>query len=228
MFGFAKESKRKLLDEKDCLKGRNKPTFDVPEFHKSENLKQNGTISPFPKDLKMAVFGMGCFWGAEQRFYSLDGVYSTNVGFAGGFTPNPTYKEVCTGKTNHAEVVRVIYDDKKISYWQLLNTFWSEHDPTTLCQQGNDIGTQYRSCIYYFDEDQKKEALLSRDEFQKLLKNNITTEIAPIKTFYYAEDYHQQYMVDNKNGYCGLQPNGFNLPEKDKLLNKKKDEEKDA
>jgi len=213
---------RKLKDPKVCLKGRNKPEFEVPEYHKAKHLKKNRTIPPFPNNLKMAIFGMGCFWGAEKLFYSTNGVYSTNVGYSGGVTPNPNYKEVCSGLTNHAEVVRVIYDEKQISYWDLLNIFWSGHDSTTLCQQGNDIGTQYRSCIYYYDDEQGKDALLSKQIYQKYLKKPITTEIVPIKVFYYAEGYHQQ----SESDYCGLQPQDYNLPDKNKI-NQDSNEQKD-
>ncbi|MCB1868253.1 MAG: peptide-methionine (S)-S-oxide reductase MsrA, partial [Gammaproteobacteria bacterium] len=163
---------------------------------------------PFPEDMQMAMFGMGCFWGAERRFWEAKGVYSTAVGYAGGFTPNPTYEEVCTGMTGHNEVVRVVFDPKVTDYETLLRIFWESHDPTQGMRQGNDRGTQYRSGIYVSDEMQQKLAEASRQRYQEALsargKGAITTEIIPMPEFYYAELYHQQYLAKNPGGYCGL------------------------
>ena len=165
-------------------------------------------VPPFPAGMKEAVFAMGCFWGVERLFWQLPGVYSTAVGYAGGYTPNPTYKEVCSGQTGHAEVVRVIYDPKKISFEQLLKVFWESHDPTQGMRQGNDVGTQYRSAIYVTDEDQREAALRSKQSYQMSLlaaeRGNITTQIEDAPEFYYAEDYHQQYLAKNPDGYCGI------------------------
>ncbi len=163
---------------------------------------------PFPQGMKQAVFGLGCFWGAERKFWQAEGVFSTAVGYAGGHTPNPTYEEVCSGRTGHTEVVLVIYDPAKISYAQLLKIFWENHDPTQGMRQGNDIGTQYRSAIYTFDEEQRHAAEKSREGYQRALKESglgeIGTEIREAPAFYYAEDYHQQYLAKNPGGYCGL------------------------
>lgn len=165
--------------------------------------------APFPTGLETAVFALGCFWGAERKFWELgEGVYVTAVGYAGGSTPNPTYEETCTGRTGHTEVVQVVFDPKKMSYERLLQVFWENHDPTQGMRQGNDIGTQYRSAIYTTSEAQLKAALASKVEYDKALSAQgyrpITTEIAPLKDFYYAEDYHQQYLAKNPGGYCGL------------------------
>jgi peptide-methionine (S)-S-oxide reductase len=163
---------------------------------------------PFPRGTARAVFGMGCFWGAERRFWQTPGVVSTAVGYAGGITPNPTYREVCSGQTGHAEVVLVVYDPARVSYDQLLTVFWENHDPTQGMRQGNDAGTQYRSAIYAFDEAQALAARRSLDVYQQRLSSagygRITTEIADAPPFYYAEDYHQQYLAKNPGGYCGL------------------------
>ncbi len=163
---------------------------------------------PFAAGLQQAVFGLGCFWGAERRFWQMDGVVSTAVGYAGGHTPNPTYQEVCSGATGHAEVVLVVFDPARVSYDALLRQFWESHDPTQGMRQGNDIGTQYRSAIYTFDAAQLKAAQASRDAYAKALAESgygpPTTEIAPAGPFYYAEDYHQQYLAKNPGGYCGL------------------------
>jgi peptide-methionine (S)-S-oxide reductase len=171
---------------------------------------------PFPDGDQVAIFGMGCFWGAEKKFWQQPGVYATAVGYAAGHTKNPTYREVCSGTTNHAEVVLVVFDPKKVRYDDLLKVFWENHDPTQGNRQGNDVGTQYRSGIYYVDEDQKKAAEASRDVFQKQLSaagyKTITTEIAPAPEFYYAEDYHQQYLAKNPDGYCGLGGTGVTCP----------------
>jgi peptide-methionine (S)-S-oxide reductase len=170
---------------------------------------------PFPGK-EVAMFAMGCFWGAERKFWELPGVYSTAVGYAGGFTPNPTYREVCSGMTGHAEVVRVAFDPKIVSYEKLLKVFWENHDPTQGIRQGNDIGTQYRSGIYWYNDVQRKAAEASRNEYQRVLRNagygNITTELREAPEFYYAEDYHQQYLEKNPEGYCGLGGTGVSCP----------------
>jgi peptide-methionine (S)-S-oxide reductase len=171
---------------------------------------------PFPDGLERALVGMGCFWGAEKKFWNLPGVYTTAVGYAAGFTPNPTYREVCTGMTGHNEVVLVVFDPKKVSYDTLLKTFWENHDPTQGMRQGNDAGTQYRSGIYTFGDAQREAAVRSRDVFQDQLSKRgfsaITTEIIPAPEFYYAEDYHQQYLSKNPDGYCGLGGTGVTCP----------------
>jgi peptide-methionine (S)-S-oxide reductase len=171
---------------------------------------------PFDAAYQRAVFGMGCFWGAERKIWSLAGVHTTAVGYAGGYTPNPTYREVCSGDTGHAEVVLVVFDPRLTSYGDLLRVFWENHDPTQGMRQGNDVGTQYRSAVYCADEGQRAEALASRDAFQRELATagygEITTEIAPAGEFYYAEDYHQQYLSKNPGGYCGLGGTGVSCP----------------
>ena len=171
---------------------------------------------PFPENMAMALFGLGCFWGAERKFWQTDGVYSTAVGYAGGHTANPTYQEVCTGRTGHNEVVRVIYDPAKVSYEQLLKVFWETHDPTQGMRQGNDVGSQYRSGIYTYTKDQQAAAEKSRNAYQAALNNSamgqITTEIISAPEFYYAEDYHQQYLAKNPGGYCGLGGTGISCP----------------
>ena len=178
----------------------------------------NGNIikPPFCEGLQQIIFGLGCFWGAERKFWQLDGVYTTAVGYAAGITPNPTYHEVCSGKTGHNEVVLVVYDAKKISVEQLLKIFWESHDPTQGMRQGNDQGTQYRSGIYVFTNAQRKAAEISGGFFQQELAKNrfaaITTEILDAPTFYYAEDYHQQYLAKNPDGYCGLGGTGVCFP----------------
>jgi peptide-methionine (S)-S-oxide reductase len=170
---------------------------------------------PFPKNTQQALFGLGCFWGAEKCFWQMDGVYSTAVGYAGGITPNPTYEEVCSGMTGHNEVVLVIFDPAKVSYQDLLKTFWEAHNPTQGMRQGNDRGTQYRSGIYTFNAEQETLAQATRDSYQQALMaqgiGKITTEILPALEFYYAEDYHQQYLAKNPNGYCGLGGTGISL-----------------
>ncbi|XP_019738268.1 mitochondrial peptide methionine sulfoxide reductase isoform X2 [Hippocampus comes] len=176
----------------------------------------NRTTPPFPEDTQTVVFGMGCFWGAERKFWLQKGVYSTQVGYAGGSTPNPTYKEVCSGMTGHAEVVRVVFHPNQISFANLLKVFWESHDPTQGMRQGNDVGTPYRSAIYACGQQQLEEALASQDQYQKVLTKegfgSITTEIAEGKPFYYAEDYHQQYLSKNPGGYCGLGGTGVSCP----------------
>jgi len=196
----------------EALPGRAE-RMPVPDAH---FVNKHRLSEPFPEGLAKAVFGMGCFWGAEKKFWQLPGVYSTAVGYAAGPTPNPTYREVCTGMTGHNEVVLVVFDPKVIGYDDLLKVFWENHDPTTGMRQGNDVGTQYRSGIYYFDEAQKRAAEASRDVFQKRLTaagyGAITTEIVPSPEFYYAEDYHQQYLAKNPDGYCGLGGTGVSCP----------------
>lgn len=171
---------------------------------------------PFPPEMKEALFAMGCFWGAEQKFWELPGVFSTQVGYAGGFTPNPTYREVCSGRTGHAEVVRVIFDPAKVTYEGLLQVFWESHDPTQGMRQGHDVGTQYRSGIYSLDDSQLRAAALTRDAYQNRLTQagfgSITTEIVPASPFYYAENYHQQYLAKNPGGYCGVGGTGVSCP----------------
>jgi peptide-methionine (S)-S-oxide reductase len=172
--------------------------------------------APFPDGLELALCGMGCFWGAERKFWQLDGVYSTAVGYSAGFTPNPTYREVCSGMTGHNEVVLVVFDPARISYDELLRTFWENHDPTQGMRQGNDVGTQYRSGIYCFGEAQRQAAEQSKIAFQQELQRAgygaITTEILPAPDFYYAEEYHQQYLAKNPGGYCGLGGTGVTCP----------------
>ncbi|MBV8929757.1 MAG: peptide-methionine (S)-S-oxide reductase MsrA [Mycobacteriaceae bacterium] len=201
-----------MVDACDALSGRESPIV-VPKPH---FVNGNPIAAPFPEGLHTAVFGEGCFWGAERGFWNLDGVYSTAVGYAGGFTPNPTYDEVCSGKTGHAEVVFVVYDPRAISYQALLGRFWESHDPTQGMRQGNDHGTQYRSAIYTTDDRQFELATASARSYGKELAaagyGDITTEIAPLRSFYYAEDYHQQYLAKNPNGYCGLGGTGVSCP----------------
>jgi peptide-methionine (S)-S-oxide reductase len=163
---------------------------------------------PFPEGTELALFGMGCFWGAERLFWKLPGVVSTAVGYAGGHTPNPTYREVCSGRTGHTEVVQVAFDPGRITYGELLKTFWESHDPTQGMRQGNDVGTQYRSAIYSHGEEQRRAAEVSRTAYERALAaaghTRVTTEIAPAPAFYYAEEYHQQYLAKNPGGYCGI------------------------
>jgi peptide-methionine (S)-S-oxide reductase len=196
----------------EALPGRSTP-LEVPQTH---YVNGHRIVPPFPAGLREAVFGLGCFWGAERLFWELPGVYSTAAGYAGGFTPNPTYEEVCTGLTGHAEVVRVIYDPEKIDYEDLLKVFWESHDPTQGMRQWNDIGTQYRSVIYVTDSEQRNAAEESKRAYQARLgaagAGVITTEIQNAPQFYYAEDYHQQYLAKNPEGYCGLKGTGVSCP----------------
>jgi peptide-methionine (S)-S-oxide reductase len=204
--------KSAMPTREDALPGRSTP-LKVPETH---FVNDHRIVPPFPAGMKEAVFALGCFWGAERLFWQLPGVYSTAVGYAGGLTPNPTYQEVCSGETGHAEVVRVIYDPEKIDYEDLLKVFWESHDPTQGMRQGNDVGTQYRSAIYVLDSEQRQVAEESRDMYQKRLsaagRGTITTEIADAPQFYYAEDYHQQYLAKNPDGYCGIRGTGVSCP----------------
>ena len=196
----------------DALPGRDE-RMPVPSAH---FVNGHRLEPPFPAGLEQAMFAMGCFWGAERKFWQLDGVYTTAVGYAAGHTPNPTYREVCSGMTGHAEVVLVVFDPARISYEQLLRAFWENHDPTQGMRQGNDIGTQYRSGIYTFNDDQRRAAEQSREQYQERLNvagyGPITTEILPAPAFYYAEDYHQQYLAKNPDGYCGLGGTGVSCP----------------
>jgi len=182
----------------------------------AHHVNGNPLQAPFPAGMEIAVFGMGCFWGAERLFWQLDGVYSTAVGYAGGGTANPDYQAVCSGTTGHAEVVQVVYDPQKIGYEELLRIFWESHDPTQGMRQGNDIGTQYRSTIYTTNDRQVEAAALTRDSYQSKLDEQgfgpITTEIAALDRFHYAEDYHQQYLAKNPNGYCGIGGTGVSCP----------------
>jgi len=211
MLGFAKKLKA-LLPADRTIPGR-AAKMEVPAKH---FVNGNRLEAPFPEGLELAQFGMGCFWGAERKFWELPGVYSTAVGYAGGETKNPTYEEVCSGFTNHTEAVLVVFDPKKVSYETLLKTFWENHDPTQGMRQGNDQGTQYRSAIYTYGKDQARAALESKDAFQRALKakgyGTITTEIREAPTFYYAEEYHQQYLAKNPGGYCGLGGTGVSCP----------------
>ncbi len=196
------QTKSQMPSAREALPGRATP-LRVPETHFVNGRR---IVPPFPAGLKEAIFGLGCFWGAEKHFWEQPGVYSTAVGYAGGYTPNPTYEEVCTGRTGHAEVVRVIFDPTRLSYRQLLEEFWESHDPTQGMRQGNDAGTQYRSAIYVLDDEQRMAAEESKRIFQESLTKAgfgaITTEIREAPIFYYAEDYHQQYLAKNPRGYC--------------------------
>ena len=202
----------KIPSKTEALAGR-EARMPVPELH---FVNRHRLQAPFPPGLATAMFGLGCFWGAERKFWQLPGVYTTAVGYAAGHTANPTYREVCSGMTGHTEAVFVVYDAKAVRYEDLLKTFWESHDPTQGMRQGNDVGTQYRSGIYVYDDDQRKAAEASRDAYQKELKSagyaDITTEILPAPEFYYAEEYHQQYLAKNPNGYCGLGGTGVTCP----------------
>ena len=203
-------NKKSLLpSESEALQGRAEEV-EVPDEH---FLKGTPIKGPYPEGLDQAIFGMGCFWGVEKKFWLLDGVYTTAVGYSGGFTKNPTYREVCTGMTGHNEVVLVVFDPKKISYEVLLKTFWEDHDPTQGMQQGNDVGTQYRSGAYVFNQEQKSAARDSLTSYQQNLNKSgfgaITTEIEPAGPFYFAEHYHQQYLAKNPDGYCGVDGTGI-------------------
>ena len=204
--------KSKMVDPERALPGRDE-AMPVPARHE---VLGNPIAPPFPEGLERAVFGMGCFWGAERLFWQADGVWTTAVGYAGGYTPNPTYEEVCSGSTGHAEVVLVVFDPARTSYEDMLRVFWEGHDPTQGMRQGNDLGTQYRSAIYFENEAQREAAERSRAMYQERLEGSgygeITTEIAASGPFYYAEDYHQQYLAKNPNGYCGLGGTGVSCP----------------
>jgi peptide-methionine (S)-S-oxide reductase len=204
--------KLRLPRPDQTLPGRTE-TMRVSDSH---YVNGNRLTPPFPAGLEQAMFGMGCFWGAERKFWQAAGVYTTAVGYAGGYTPNPTYKEVCSGMTGHAEVVLVVFDPKVTSYDATLRIFWENHDPTQGMRQGNDVGTQYRSGIYCYTPEQRRAAEASRQAFQDRLTaagyGAITTEIADAPPFYYAEDYHQQYLAKNPDGYCGLGGTGVTCP----------------
>jgi peptide-methionine (S)-S-oxide reductase len=211
---FGRFKKVELPTADNALPGRETP-MPLPARHTVFDTPLRG---PWPAGSQVAVFGMGCFWGAEKMFWKLPGVVSTSVGYAGGITPNSTYEEVCSGYTGHAEVVQVVYDPERISYADLLKVFWENHDPTQGMRQGNDVGTQYRSTIYTTTEEQLTQALASREAFAPVVRaadlGEITTEIEPLGEYYYAEDYHQQYLSDAKNpyGYCNHGPNGMTCP----------------
>ncbi len=202
LFGSHKSA---MVEAGDALPGRDEALPGVPEVHA---VNGNRIQPPFPEGMATAVFAMGCFWGAERLFWRVPGVYSTAVGYAGGYTPNPTYQEVCSGRTGHTEAVLVVFDPAQVSYEQLLAVFWEGHDPTQGMRQGNDVGTQYRSAAYWADESQRAALEASRAAFAERLAaagfGDITTEVAEAPTFYYAEDYHQQYLHKVPNGYCGL------------------------
>jgi peptide-methionine (S)-S-oxide reductase len=210
---FLRRDKQRLPDPAEALPGRPSRPFRVPERH---FVLGTPLEPPFPEGFEQAMFGMGCFWGAERKFWELDGVYTTAVGYAAGVTPNPTYEEVCSGGTGHTEVVLVVFDPAKTSYETMLQTFWENHDPTQGMRQGNDVGTQYRSGIYAFSDAQLKAADASKQMFQARLADagydDITTEVLPAPAFFYAEDYHQQYLAKNPNGYCGLGGTGVSCP----------------
>jgi peptide-methionine (S)-S-oxide reductase len=212
MFSFLDRKKTKMPAREEALPGRASP-MPVPETHFVSGRR---IVPPFPEGLAILDVGMGCFWGAERKMWQLEGVFATAVGYAAGFTPNPTYEEVCSGRTGHNEVVRVVYDPTKVSIDTILRTFWESHDPTQGMRQGNDVGTQYRSGIYVHDEAQRAAAIASRDAYQAALgragHGAITTEILDAGPFYYAEGYHQQYLAKNPNGYCGLGGTGVSCP----------------
>ncbi|GAB2939069.1 peptide-methionine (S)-S-oxide reductase MsrA [Nonomuraea fastidiosa] len=210
--GWLFGNKTSMVRPEDALPGRAEQ-MPVPARHV---VLDAPLAPPYPEGLQVADFGLGCFWGAERIFWQTSGVYTTAVGYQGGYTPNPTYEEVCTGRTGHAEVVRVVFDPAKISYKQLLKVFWEAHDPTQGMRQGNDIGTQYRSAIYFHSPEQQAAAEESRESYQRVLKDagygDITTEIAPAGPFYFAEEYHQQYLYKVPNGYCGIGGTGVACP----------------
>ncbi|MBA3618871.1 MAG: peptide-methionine (S)-S-oxide reductase MsrA [Acidothermales bacterium] len=209
MFG---RTKTRMIADDDALPGRD-TAVAVPDKH---FVNGHRLTPPFPDGMQQAVFGMGCFWGAERLFWQLDGVWTTAVGYAGGPTPNPTYNEVCSARTGHAEVVLVVFDPEIVAYDELLKVFWEGHDPTQGMRQGNDVGTQYRSAVYASDDSQRAAAEASRDRYRAVLDRAgygpITTEIADAPRFYYAEDYHQQYLAKNPGGYCGIGGTGVSCP----------------
>jgi peptide-methionine (S)-S-oxide reductase len=212
MLLFVDPRKLELVTPEDALPGRDTP-MEVPERH---FVNGNRIIPPFPEHLELATVAMGCFWGAERKFWQTPGVWATAVGYAGGYTKNPTYREVCSGKTGHTEVVRVVFDPEQVDYASLLQVFWENHDPTQGMRQGNDVGTQYRSAIYTHSPAQAKIAAASQAAYQAALSEaghgGITTEIREAPPFYYAEDYHQQYLAKNPNGYCGMGGTGVTCP----------------
>lgn len=198
-----------MPDADRALPGRTQPLVVTNRHY----VNSHPICPPFPQNMQLAMFGLGCFWGAERKFWQLEGVYSTAVGYAGGYTPNPTYEEVCSGMTGHNEVVRVVYDPALLTYSQLLAVFWEAHNPTQGMRQGNDVGTQYRSGIYVYNGDQRELARVSADSYQQKLEQagygRITTQITDAPVFYLAEDYHQQYLAKNPGGYCGLGGTGI-------------------
>ncbi len=210
---FFRSDKTKQVTPDTAAPGHPTRVFDVPTLHAVLGTRIQ---PPFPAGLETAYFGMGCFWGAERLFWTLPGVYSTAVGYAGGYSPNPTYEEACSGKTGHSEVVQVVFDPAKITYQELLAKFWEEHDPTQGMRQGNDHGTQYRSVVLTTSDEQARVAAESRNDFQEGLNRagygEITTEIKPLDAFYFAEDYHQQYLHKVPHGYCGLAGTGVSCP----------------
>lgn len=213
MFSFSRQTEKLAMPTLEtALPGRDQPIATA----KTHFVNGHPLKGPYPDGMRQIVIGMGCFWGVERLFWSMDGVYVTAVGYAGGFTPNPTYEEVCSGKTGHTEVALVVYDPNKITLNTLLTVFWEEHDPTQGMRQGNDIGNNYRSALYVSDNDDLASVEASKDQFQQALKERglgpITTEIALAGPFYFAEDYHQQYLAKNPNGYCGLKGTGVSCP----------------
>ncbi len=209
---FTDSAKLRMPEPGEALPGRNEP-IPVAERHAVLGTR---IVPPFPEGTARALFGMGCFWGAERKFWELPGIYSTSVGYAGGYTPNPTYEEVCTGRTGHAEVVQVVFDPAKVPFEHLLRVFWENHDPTQGMRQGNDVGTQYRSVIFTYGDDQRSAAEGSHAAYQNELSRaghgTITTQAAPAPEYYYAEDYHQQYLAKNPHGYCGIGGTGVSCP----------------
>jgi peptide-methionine (S)-S-oxide reductase len=210
---FLFRDKTAMPEPADALPGRDARPYDLPDTH---FVLGTPLEPPFPEGVETAIFGMGCFWGAERGFWQAPGVYTTAAGYAGGYTPNPTYEEVCSGRTGHNEVVLVAFRPEEISYDELLRLFWEGHDPTQGMRQGNDVGTQYRSAVYTFSDAQREAAEASRGRYQEALsaagRGEITTEIAEAGPFYYAEDYHQQYLAKVPNGYCGLDGTGVACP----------------
>jgi peptide-methionine (S)-S-oxide reductase len=206
-------TKTSMIAPTDALAGRAERPYDVPATH---YVLGNPVEPPYPAGLEVAVFGLGCFWGAERKFWETDGVWTTAAGYAGGYTENPTYEEVCSARTGHTEVVQVVFDPARVTYRDLLKVFWEAHDPTQGMRQGNDVGTQYRSAIYVTSDDQRKAAEETRDAYQETLRRNgfgvITTEVAEAGPFYFAEGYHQQYLAKNPNGYCGIGGTGVSCP----------------
>jgi peptide-methionine (S)-S-oxide reductase len=210
--GWLFGNKTSMVSREDALPGRPE-TMPVPARH---TVLDAPLAPPYPDGVEVADFGLGCFWGAERTFWQTPGVVTTAAGYQGGYTPNPTYEEVCSGRTGHTEVVRVVFDPAEISYEELLKVFWEAHDPTQGMRQGNDVGTQYRSAIYYHSPEQRKAAETSRDAYEKVLRTagygQITTEVAAAGPFYFAEDYHQQYLFKEPNGYCGIGGTGVACP----------------
>ncbi|HEX6417428.1 MAG TPA: peptide-methionine (S)-S-oxide reductase MsrA [Acidimicrobiales bacterium] len=205
--------KQRMITADEALPGRDHRPFDVPATHA---VLGTPLEPPFPQEFERLVVGMGCFWGAERQFWRTEGVHTTAVGYAGGFSRNPTYEDVCTGRTGHAEVVLAVFDPAKVGYEEMLRVFWEGHDPTQGMRQGNDVGTQYRSCIHVTGEAQRKAAEATRDAYQEVLSaagyGEITTEIVDAPAFWYAEDYHQQYLHKNPMGYCGVGGTGVSCP----------------